>query len=625
MAEGLHLTLARPGGVAELIVDRLGVGERQWKHLRLRCPELRLSGGELRCKGGSLTIPGLIRAAAVDLAVAPGRPRMRLRLAMGAGERIDIDTAGEGLRVDVRGFDLARLRGWFPQLTALAPQGRLDAEVEWQPDATGGRVSARGEVSGGAFSSADGLHAADGLVAAFEMAARGGGNAWQWQGGLRWRAGEAYLHPLYLIAGPTVSASGRLDGRRLTVASATLDMEGVRSIAANGVFDLSSGTFERGALAVSDADLAVVGPRYLAPLLMPAQAEGLRFSGRASAGLEVVGGAVVAVDASFENAGVAMEDKGLAFGPVSGALPWRRTGATTAELVIGGGRWQKLELGPFTLDARLQGEAVDVAQVRIPVLDGALVLHDLSLRRRPEGWEGHGGAVVEPVAMDALTAAVGVPVMSGILSASLPGVTVAPGSVTLDGALVVSVFDGYLRVTGLHVLEPFGVAPHAYADIEARHLDLAQITRTFDFGTITGYVDADVRALELARWRPVRFDARVASSPGDYPRRISQRAVENISALGGVGAAAAIQRSFLRFFETFGYRDIGLSCVLADGVCRMGGIGEASGAGAGPFRLVRGGGVPALNVIGYNRRVDWNELIDRLRQAIASNAAPIVR
>jgi hypothetical protein len=52
----------------------------------------------------------------------------------------------------------------------------------------------------------------------------------------------------------------------------------------------------------------------------------------------------------------------------------------------------------------------------------------------------------------------------------------------------------------------------------------------------------------------------------------------------------------------------------------MGGLGaEAEGAARadGGFTIVRGGGIPALDVIGYNRRVDWNELVDRLQRVVA--------
>ena len=197
-------------------------------------------------------------------------------------------------------------------------------------------------------------------------------------------------------------------------------------------------------------------------------------------------------------------------------------------------------------------------------------------------------------------------------------------SQTLDGALVISVFDGYLHATGLRLREPFGVASYLSADIEARHIDLAQLTEAFSFGSITGFVDADVRGLELAHWRPVGFDARIVSSPGDYRRRISQRAVQNIGALGGAGAIAAIQRSLLQVFDTFGYSELGLHCRLERGVCLMDGIDGETRANGG-FVIVRGGGVPALDVIGYNRRVDWDELVNRLQRVIAENVSPELR
>ena len=45
----------------------------------------------------------------------------------------------------------------------------------------------------------------------------------------------------------------------------------------------------------------------------------------------------------------------------------------------------------------------------------------------------------------------------------------------------------------------------------------------------------------------------------------------------------------------------------------------------GGFVIVRGGGVPALDVIGYNRRVDWDELVNRLQRVIAENVSPELR
>jgi hypothetical protein len=100
--------------------------------------------------------------------------------------------------------------------------------------------------------------------------------------------------------------------------------------------------------------------------------------------------------------------------------------------------------------------------------------------------------------------------------------------------------------------------------------------------------------------------------------------VQNIGALGGAGAMAAIQRSLLRVFDTFGYSELGLHCRLERGVCLMDGIDGEVRANGG-FVIVRGGGVPALDVIGYNRRVDWDELVNRLQRVIAENVSPELR
>jgi hypothetical protein len=148
-----------------------------------------------------------------------------------------------------------------------------------------------------------------------------------------------------------------------------------------------------------------------------------------------------------------------------------------------------------------------------------------------------------------------------------------------------------------------------------RNLDLDLVTQTFSFGKISGRIDADVKAMELVNWDPVRFNARIASSPGDYSRRLSQAAVQNITALGGAGAAAAIQRSFLRFFETFGYSALGWSCRLELDVCHMGGIENVPQG----YVIVKGGGIPAISVLGYNRSVSWRELLARLKRITQGN------
>ncbi len=67
-----------------------------------------------------------------------------------------------------------------------------------------------------------------------------------------------------------------------------------------------------------------------------------------------------------------------------------------------------------------------------------------------------------------------------------------------------------------------------------------------------------------------------------------------------------------------------LRCVLRGAVFEMSGI-EGGDLPDDGFRIIRGGGVPALDVIGYNRRVDWTELVDRLQRVLDENVSPVVR
>ena len=157
-------------------------------------------------------------------------------------------------------------------------------------------------------------------------------------------------------------------------------------------------------------------------------------------------------------------------------------------------------------------------------------------------------------------------------------------------------------------------------DVAARDLDLGRLTQTFSFGSILGRLDADIGGLELIGWQPVRFDARVRSSPGDYRRAISRGALRDISALGGAAGAAAISLSPARFFNTFDYRRIGFGCSLRGAVCHFEGLAPA-GTGA---LIVEGSGLPRVQVIGYNRRIDWNLLVSRIRAVIAGKSKAVI-
>jgi hypothetical protein len=183
------------------------------------------------------------------------------------------------------------------------------------------------------------------------------------------------------------------------------------------------------------------------------------------------------------------------------------------------------------------------------------------------------------------------------------------------------VFDGTVVASQLKFSEPFGRAPRLSGNLNMRRLDLDLLTRTFSFGNVQGLIDVDVNGLVMQNWQALQFDARIASSEGSYRKKISQKAVQNISSLGGSGAVAAIQRGVVGIFENFGYKQISWTCALRNDVCVMGGVAKPTG---GAYTIIAGGGIPAINVIGYNQYVSWSELITRLKRVVQENRQIIV-
>ncbi len=303
-------------------------------------------------------------------------------------------------------------------------------------------------------------------------------------------------------------------------------------------------------------------------------------------------------------------------------IPWQTDRATVADINILSGQVLWIPLGAVRVPLEINQFEIRVPQLVLPVLDGALKLENFNASHQDGNWRWQFSGELLPVSMDKLTEALQIQLMHGTLSGVIPNVSYLNSIIAVDGTLLFNIFDGMITAKNLKLIEPLGLTPHLTGDLQMKELDLELLTRTFSFGNIQGRIDMEMQNLELASWRPVKFDAQLTSSSGAYQRRISQAAIQNISALGGASAVAAIQRSFLQFFEEFAYSKIGWQCSLRNNVCRMDGIEPVSVVEdheSQGYVIVKGGGIPAITVIGYNRNVDWQELIDRLKRVTQGN------
>lgn len=472
------------------------------------------------------------------------------------------------------------------------------------------------------FSDEAGLHAAEKLMGNVQFNWIKVDRQWQWRSILNWQSGEVFWQPFYLVGnGHQLSAGGKWQDTQLQLDTFQLQLTDIGTLSGSGRYALDRNQITDLRLHIPDLNLETAYPVLLKPLLEKTAFADLKISGNAAMNLELANAEPKSFEFKLKNAEINDQRGKFAFTQLNANIPWDYNQAKPISLSYASGELLNLPLGETKIEGVLDRYALTSPDMRLPILDGALHLSDISAARRLGKWYWHLKAQLEPVSMARFTAAMHLPKMAGRASAEIPMVTYADGQLTTDGNLLLHVFNGTATVSNLTMQSPLGVAPKLNAEIRLRDFDLDALTHTFSFGAIEGKLDGDIKNLELQNWKPVKFDAVVQSSPGSYRKKISQRAVENISALGGGGAAAAVQRSFLRFFEQFNYGKMGLSCRLRNDVCEMGGI-ESTPYG---YMIVKGSGIPAITVMGYNRNVGWTELLARIKRVTDGNSGAVIQ
>lgn len=313
-------------------------------------------------------------------------------------------------------------------------------------------------------------------------------------------------------------------------------------------------------------------------------------------------------------------DGRIALKGLKGGMDWSRQGTQPATDLS----WRSLSLyrlanGPAELHWRSESGLLALQRpAQMSLLGGKVRISELGWRpAAAKGQRVTASLAVSGVDMAAFSRAMGWPEFPGTLGGAISGLTVSGDEIALGGGLSLNVFGGFVDVTGLTMQQPFGDNPVLSGDISMRKLDLAAITSVFDFGNITGPLDGSIRGLRLANWQPVAFDAHLLAGDGG---RISQRAVNNLTTVGGGGIAGGLQGAVLKIFKSFGYDRIGLNCRLQGAVCHMSGLEPNDGG----YTIVDGSGLPHLEVIGHQADVDWPTLIRRLKAA-TEGTAPEVR
>jgi hypothetical protein len=364
-------------------------------------------------------------------------------------------------------------------------------------------------------------------------------------------------------------------------------------------------------LEVSELSFPAAYASYLQLSLATTPFNQLKTTGSATLRLRIADNLPVALDATVKDLTLSDADRKLEVTGINSAVHWAAGDAAPempSWLAWENSRGWGIEGAKTRLDFAVHDRDFRLLEAALlPFFDGALRINRFAVQNiaQPD-MAGEFDAVIDPISLAPVARALGLPEFAGTLSGRIPGLTFRDGALTLQGDVEADVFGGHLVARNLGVRDLFSDWPKMHADITARNLDLDLITRVFKFGNMTGKLDVDLLGLETFGLTPTSFDLRIATPRGDRSRhRISQRAVENLSNIGGGGGgvASALQSGFLKFFEEFRYDRIGLACKLRNDVCQMSGAGPAR-EGTG-FYIVKGSGLPRIDIIGNNARVDW--------------------
>ena len=509
--------------------------------------------------------------------------------------------------------------GWLQGLLSTVwsgrpTSGRVDAELALDLRDTGLQSSGQFTLNGAGFDTPTGTLAGQGLngTGRFSLDSTGGPARIDLDASLH--GGELLLGPLYAklpdhpvqLGLHADAQNGTIELSRLRVNDAdALQLDGALAFGAKGELKMLK-------LDHLHASFPAAYQRYGQAWLATLGLRDMHIVGQLSGSVDLRADGPHGFAFTTDGLNLADADGRLAIDNLRGGLDWASQGERPATALA----WRSVQFyrvlnGAAQSQWRSHAGTLSLQQpLEVPVLKGRLRIGDLDWRpAAAKGQRLSTSAVLTGVDMTAFSQAMGWPAFPGTLGGAVPSLRWVDDRFELQGGLSASLFGGFVDVTRLSLQQPFGPNPVLNGDIAMKQLDLAAITSVFDFGGITGRMDGSIDDLRLVDWSPAAFKASLLAGSGG---RISQRAVNNLTAVGGGGIAAGLQGAMLKLFKTFGYKQIGLNCTLQGTVCQMSGL-QTTGDG---YTIVEGSGLPRLQVIGHQTQVDWPTLVRRLQDAI---------
>jgi len=521
----------------------------------------------------------------------------------------------------------SKQKGGLDEVTS----GSINAEIKAKGNLTGLNSliinSLFNEIS---LQAKQGTIATDALTVEWELQAKQKKGLWQWQNKHFIKQGELYLEPVYLKVkekGLQLKTQGLWsEGKGAQLIQAQFIEPDVIELNATGKIAFQAAlNVEQVHISSKISNIASFTTQYISPFTQQTAFEGFNLQGKLNFELDFDASKLTQLSAELINLSVSDDKHRFAITNAQGYVNWSiYPNANKASEI----NWEQIKVRAIPIEAGQLRFLYKHQQIsllepsRISMLGGYLDINKFNWLNTKGGEPKvyfEGG--VKQLSLEKLSYALDWTPLVGNISGYVPGVNYHNKTLTVDGELVVQLFDGTIKINHLSSSGLFSDFSKFSMDMKIENLDLYQVTQKFEMGGMEGRVSGFMTNLYLENWQPITFYAWLGTPENDNSRHtISQKAVENIASIGGGGAADVISKGFLRFFDTFSYDRLGFGCYLHQGVCQLMGV-EAAEQG---YYIIKGGGIPRIDIVGYNPQVDWNVLMERLSR-ISSTEEVIVK
>lgn len=223
---------------------------------------------------------------------------------------------------------------------------------------------------------------------------------------------------------------------------------------------------------------------------------------------------------------------------------------------------------------------------------------------------------VKRLQLQQLTEALSWHPFTGTLTGSIPQVQSEENLLRTSGEIQAQVFGGRARIGKLEIENPFSSLPSLKLDASLDGIELEQLSKTFEFGRISGILEGSINDLAVTDNQPSQFSAEFHSVDRGTEQRISVEALNKITVLSSGENAGSLYGGLAGFFDSFRYSKLGFKANLKNDRLTLRGVETR---GDQEFLVVGSFLPPTVNIISHTQVIAFSELLRRL-QSIKSDS-----